>query len=132
MCRPTCARRGSFARPVRRPRSSCGGPCATSRDRWLSSGALCTAWVERQLLDAPVEQLGDVELVLGRAGDLVDPSELLDFLSRLAEYAEGFALERELVDPPRHRVGAVKDLIRRRRDADRPWRARCREGIRPR
>ena len=35
-----------------------------------------------QFLHAPVQQLGDVEHVLRRAGDLVDPAELLQLLAR--------------------------------------------------
>jgi hypothetical protein len=32
---------------------------------------------ENQLLHSPVQQFGDVEFVFGRAGDLVNPAELL-------------------------------------------------------
>src|SRR5262249_45521641 len=80
--------------------------------------------IEYQLLHPPVEQLGDVEQVLGRAGDLVDPAELLELLARLAEHAEHLALERELVHPSGESVGCVEHLVRARRDAHRPRRAR--------
>ena len=56
--------------------------------------------MERETLHAPVEQLGHVQLVLGRARDLVDPAELLRLLPRLAEHAEDFSVEREFVDAP--------------------------------
>jgi hypothetical protein len=54
--------------------------------------------VEDEFLDAPVEEFGDVEGVFGGAGDLVDPAELLELFAGLAEDAENFAVERELVD----------------------------------
>src|SRR5262245_62737330 len=56
--------------------------------------------VQQQLLRAPVQQLSDIELVLGWTRDLVNPAELLERLPRPAEPAEHAAVERELVDPP--------------------------------
>src|SRR5215467_523530 len=85
--------------------------------------------MEHELLHPPIEQLRDIELILARTRNLVNPPELLHFLPGLAEHAEDFALERELVDAPGHRVRAVQHLIRRRRDADRPWRTRRRERV---
>jgi hypothetical protein len=49
--------------------------------------------MERETLHAPVEQLGHIQLVLRRARDLVDPTELLRLLPRLAEHAEDFSVE---------------------------------------
>src|SRR5215475_280994 len=46
-----------------------------------------------QLLHPPIEDLGHVELVLGRAGHLVDPPELVELLAGLAEHAEHLAVE---------------------------------------
>src|SRR5262245_6303962 len=53
---------------------------------------------QHELLHAPVQDLGDIELVLGRTGDLVNPSELLGLLARAAEIAQHLALQAELVD----------------------------------
>src|SRR5208337_5417974 len=50
--------------------------------------------VEHQLLRSPVQQLADPEHVLGRAGDLVDPAELLQLLAALAEHTQHSAVER--------------------------------------
>ena len=38
--------------------------------------------MQAQLLHPPVQQLGDIDFVLGRAGDFVDPAELLELLAR--------------------------------------------------
>src|SRR6266481_6430460 len=105
------------------------GPYAISHQpSWLLAGcgALGGGRLQRQLLHAPVEQLGDVELVLARAGDLVNPAELLRLVSRLAEPPEHLAVERQLVDAAGERVAAVQELLAgcvRRRDADGPRRA---------
>ena len=47
--------------------------------------------LEVQLLDAPVEKLGDVKLVFAGAGDFVDPAELAELFAGLAEHAESFS-----------------------------------------
>ena len=65
--------------------------------RWLQFG------LQQQLLHAPVQQLGDVQHVLRRAGDLVDPAELLELAARRADHAEHLAVERQLVDAARDR-----------------------------
>ena len=44
-------------------------------------------WVQDEFLDAPIQELGDVEDVFGGAGDLVDPAELLELFTGLAEDA---------------------------------------------
>ena len=49
-------------------------------------------------MHAPVQQLGDVEHVLRRAGHRVDPAELFQLLAGLAEHAQHLAVEAELVD----------------------------------
>src|SRR5438094_555240 len=80
--------------------------------------------MQDQLLHAPVEQRGDVEQVFRRAGDFVDPAELLELFPGLAEHAEQLALQAELVDPPRVGVGCEQHLIGPGRDAQRPGRTR--------
>src|SRR6266702_4843924 len=49
--------------------------------------------MQNQLLHPPVEQLRDVEHVLRRAGDLVDPAELPQLLAGFAEHSEHLPLE---------------------------------------
>src|SRR5579871_3598410 len=83
--------------------------------------------LEDQLLDAPVQKLGDIERVLRWARHRVYPAELLQLLAGLAEHAEQFAFEAELVDATGPGIRTVKHLMRRRRDADRPGGSR-REG----
>src|SRR5262249_56935712 len=80
--------------------------------------------LDYELLHGPGQDLGDVDFVLGRAGNLVDPAELLELLARLAHPAGDLAVERELVEPAREGVGDVHHLVWSRRDADRPRRAR--------
>src|SRR3954451_23852895 len=84
-------------------------------------GALL-ARIDDQLLYAPVQDFGDVDLVLRRAGDLVDPAELLGLLARAAEPAEhgALAVERDLVDAAREGVGDIRHLVGAGGDADRP------------
>src|SRR6266478_10126010 len=83
--------------------------------------------IEDQLLNAPVEDFGDIEHVLGRAGDFVNPAELLGLLAGLAEDAQHLAVKGELVDTPRMGIRAVEHLLpvrTRRGDAQSPRRAR--------
>src|SRR5882757_352795 len=54
--------------------------------------------LQQQLLHPPVQELGDIEHVLGRARHRVDPAELLELLAGLAEHAQNLAVERQLVD----------------------------------
>ena len=54
--------------------------------------------MQDEFLDAPVKQLGDEEDVLGWAGDLVDPAELLELFAGFAEDAKNLAVEAEFVD----------------------------------
>jgi hypothetical protein len=76
--------------------------------------------LERQLLDAPVQDFGHEKFVLGRASDFVDPAKVAGLLAGLAEPAEEFAIETEFVDAAGEGVGGEEDLIGRRRDADGP------------
>src|SRR5215831_9928790 len=78
---------------------------------------------QEELLHAPVQDLGDVDLVLRGTGDLVNPSELLGLLARAAEIAQHLALQAELVHAPGIGIGAVEHLVRSWRDAERPRRA---------
>src|SRR5262249_59873156 len=105
-----------------------GGPRPPPLRRWRGWGGEAASGPrpsspQRQLLPPPVEQLGDVELVCRRARDLVDPSELLRLFARFAQHAEHLAVERHLVDAAGKRVRGEHDLVRTRRDADRPRRA---------
>src|SRR5713101_1334294 len=79
--------------------------------------------VQHQLLHAPVEQLRDVEHVLRRAGDLVDPAELLQLLPGFAAHDYDLSVKGQLEHPARERVGGVQHLFRSGRDAHRPRRA---------
>src|SRR6185436_6498728 len=81
---PRARRRLARNGPVRRA-------CPTGSGRGLRLRA------QRELLNAPIQQLGDVQLVLRRAGDLVDPAELLRLMARLAEPAEDLAVQGQLV-----------------------------------
>ncbi|OIQ64378.1 hypothetical protein GALL_540710 [mine drainage metagenome] len=54
----------------------------------------------------------------------MNPAELFQLLAGLSKHAEHLALEAQLVDPSGPCVRTVKHLVRRRRDADRPGRAR--------
>ncbi len=60
-------------------------PGRLHRDFLLALEAARSARMQDELLRAPVQQLGDVELVLGWARDLVDPAELLQCPARAAE-----------------------------------------------
>src|SRR5262249_19781764 len=110
-----------------------GTTTSASRTWTCSRRACCTASsgatqlflrVQHQLLHAPVEQLRDIEQILRRAGDFVNPSELLKLFARFAEHAEHLAVERQLVDPAREGVGGVQHLVRPGGDAHRPGRPR--------
>src|SRR5205085_501064 len=82
--------------------------------------------LQRQLLHAPVQELGHVDLVLAGARDLVNPAELFCLMAGLAEISEHLAVERQLVDASGIRVAAVEELLAlrvRRRHADGPRRA---------
>src|SRR6202035_442083 len=76
--------------------------------------------MQDQLLHAPIQDFGDIEGVLVRAGDGVDPAELLELFAGAAEHAQNLAVQAELVDAAGEGVGDVKHLVRRRRDAQRP------------
>src|SRR4029077_12131225 len=91
--------------------------------------------MKQELLHAPVEDLGDVQLVLRRACNFVNPAELLRLLPCLAEDAEQLSVERDLIYTSRKRVGGVEHLVRTWGDANRPGRAgahRSRRRVRPR
>src|SRR5580704_12894937 len=79
--------------------------------------------MQDQLLHAPIENFGDVKRVLVRAGNLVNPPELLELLAGAAEHPEDLAVKRKLVDAAGEGVGDIKYLVRPRCDAERPWRA---------
>src|SRR6188508_3331700 len=100
------------------------GMCMTGApaDRLLCAGR---TRVQQELLHAPVQDLGHVELVLRRAGDLVDPAELLQLLPGLAQHAQDLPVERHLIYTSRERIGRVEHLVRTGRDAEGPRRARA-------
>ena len=54
----------------------------------------------------------------------MDPAELLELLARLPQHTQHGTIQRQLVNTPGKGVGGVKHLVRARRDADRPGRAR--------
>ncbi len=76
--------------------------------------------LERQLLDAPVQDFGHEEFGFGGAGDFVDPAEVAGLLAGLTEPSEKFPVEAEFVDAAGEGVGGEEDLIGRRCDADGP------------
>src|SRR5215831_695275 len=59
--------------------------------------------MESELLHAPIENLGHIERVLGRTGDLMDPAELAGRAAAGADHPQELAVERELVDSSRER-----------------------------
>ena len=52
--------------------------------------------MQRQLLHPPVQDFGDVERILVRAGNLVNPAELLELAPRPAQHSKHIALQIEL------------------------------------
>src|ERR1700694_2994591 len=80
--------------------------------------------MQDEFLNSPIQELRDIKNILGRARDLVNPSKLLELVSRVAEHAEDFAVEGELIDAPWVRIRGVQHLTRTGRDANRPRRAR--------
>src|SRR5579872_7524815 len=79
--------------------------------------------MQNQLLCAPVEELADVQLVLGGTCKSVNPAELLQHLARAAEPAEHLAIERQLVDAAGKGICHIEILRRPGRDAHGPRRA---------
>jgi hypothetical protein len=65
-------------------------------------------------LDSPIQDFGDVEFVFRGAGDFVDPAEVAWLFAGLAEHAEDFAVEAQLVDATGEGVRGEEDLIGRR------------------
>src|SRR5260370_40080490 len=63
--------------------------------------------VQDQFLHAPIQQFADVQLVFRRAGDFVNPPELLELLAGLAQHAHNFSVQREFVDAPRISVRSI-------------------------
>src|SRR5215831_7403560 len=108
--------------PLARGRQGCR-VAEFATDSPLLHCRLLLVWTQDELLHAPVQDLGDVDLVLRGTGDLVNPSELLGLLARAAEIAQHLALQAELVHAPGIGIGAVEHLVRSWRDAERPRRA---------
>src|SRR5262245_50176756 len=79
---------------------------------------------QRQFLHAPVEQFSDVKFIFRGARDFVNPSKLLGLMAGLAEIAEQLAIERQLVNAARERVGEIDVLRWTAGNADGPGRAR--------
>src|ERR1043166_10004939 len=80
------------------------------------SSAFPSSWLIRrrrllrmqdELLDAPVQNLGDEQHVFGRTRHLVNPAELLELLARRPQHTQHLAVERELVDAARIGIRAV-------------------------
>ena len=70
--------------------------------------------MQNQLLHAPIQDFGDINFVLRRARDLVNPAELLQLVAHASEHADHFAVQRQLVNAARISVGAVEILRRAR------------------
>ena len=81
------------------------------------------AWFQHEFLDAPVQDLGDVDFVFRGAGDSVDPAELAELLASPAEHSENFSVETKFVDAAREGVGSKEHWIGAGSDAECPWRA---------
>src|SRR2546425_10383665 len=81
-------------------------------------------WLEDEFLNAPVEDFTDVEFVFRRTGHFVNPAELAELLAGLAEHAQDFSVETELIDAAGKSVGTIEHLVGSRRDANGPGRAR--------
>src|SRR5579864_2046235 len=80
-------------------------------------------WFECKLLDAPVQDLGDVKFVLRGTRHFVDPAELLGLAAGPAEPSQNLSVERKFVDSAGVGIGAVEVLSPRSgRDADGPGR----------
>src|SRR5438876_8869878 len=80
--------------------------------------------MQYQFLHPPVQELSDVEHVLGWTRDFVDPAELLQLFSGFAEHAEDLAFEAQFVDTSGISIGRIQHLIRSGGDADGPGRTR--------
>src|ERR1700704_3670131 len=78
--------------------------------------ALLRGGTQCELLHAPVQQLADIERVLVRASDLVNPAEFALDPAAAANHAQHLSIKRQLVDTAREGIGAVKHLIGARRD----------------
>jgi hypothetical protein len=48
--------------------------------------------IQDQFLHAPIEYLGGIDFILGRARHFVDPSELLRLVTHAAENTQDFAV----------------------------------------
>src|SRR5579863_5279958 len=81
------------------------------------------ARMQDQLLHTPIEDFGDVEGILIRAGYAVHPAEFLELLAGTPEQPKHLAVKRELVDAAWKGVRDVKHLVRGRGDAQGPRRA---------
>src|SRR6266404_674181 len=78
--------------------------------------------VQYQFLYPPVQQFTDVDFIFRRAGDFVNPAELLELLAGFAEHAENFSVEADLVNAARKGVRRVENLVWRRSDTNCPGR----------
>src|ERR1039458_9925686 len=54
-----------------------------------------------QFLRPPIQEFGNVDLILRRACHFVNPAELLGLAAGAAQNPQDFAVEREFVDAPR-------------------------------
>src|SRR5580700_4340702 len=88
--------------------------------------------MEKQLLYSPIQDFGDVKLILSRARHLVNPAELFQLAPHTADRSEHLAIQRKLVNAPRVGIGTVKILRRTGRNTDCPRRAWRHGGVRSR
>src|SRR5579862_8070314 len=77
-----------------------------------------------ELLNSPVQDLGDVQLVFRGARHFVDPAELFGLAAGSTEPSQHLSVEREFVHATRVSIGAIEILRSGSgRDADGPRRA---------
>jgi hypothetical protein len=67
-------------------------------------------WLEYQFLDAPFQNLCDLELAFGGAGDLVNPAELAELLAGLSKDDKDCSFEREFVSATGKVIRALEKL----------------------
>ena len=89
-----------------------GAPRSGSRGAPSLLAARCRLLLrmKNQLLHAPVQYFGDVDLVFGWACHFVNPTKLFELLARLPEYAQDLPVQTQFVYPARISV-PTSDLL---------------------
>src|SRR5467141_3858990 len=78
--------------------------------------------MQDELLHAPVQQFANVDFVFRWARNFVNPAKFLELFPGLAEHAEDFSVQADLVHAARKSIRSVEHLVRRGRNAHRPGR----------